>query len=422
MKTITHAEKVTATLHKIKARTAPTKKGYSHKVEVTRHTKISGEWQKTRKRKFFSDKDSAKAYAEEINDASGALGDSTRALILESEKIEEAQRAFKLLEPTGASLTEAVQFFLADHQKKQELITLTVSEAVERYMAGKTSGRFNKGGRRLSVRSMQTLREVVSEGGASFGRFFAGNQLYDLEESDLLEWILEPDSTTTARKRFTYSFGLMQRAKLEKWIFENPLEGTERPTATPAKEFFTSDKTRLLINSVSGDIQDYLTLGFFAGLRSSEIRELYWEDIDFGENEIFVNGTSSKETKTGEATRIAPLQENLTQWLSLTPPHERVGPIVKPNFQRRFNAARERAGFKQGWPQNVARNTFATMRFAQLRGEDRATMIAAEECGHDAKTFEKHYKKNVSRPQGREHFAIAPTSPENVTKLSAKSA
>ena len=47
MKTVTHAEKLTAKVHKIKAGTTPTKKGYSHKVEVTRHTKIGDEWQKT---------------------------------------------------------------------------------------------------------------------------------------------------------------------------------------------------------------------------------------------------------------------------------------------------------------------------------------------------------------------------------------
>lgn len=420
MKTVTKAEKLNAKTHKIKAGTAPTKKGYSFKVEVTRRTKNGNDWQTTRKRKFFKDKESAEDYEKEINGASKAVGDSTRSLLIENEKLEEAQRAFRLLEPTGASLTEAVQFFLADYNAKQKLESLTVAEAVERYSEGKVSGRFNKGGRKLSTRSLQTLREVISSGCNSFAYHFEGSDLGDLEKEDLLEWIWEPDSATTASKRYTYLNGFLQRARLEKWIGTNPLEGEQRPTGTPAKEFFQTDRTRLLFNSVEGDIRDYLALGFFAGLRSSEIRELHWIDIDFTENEIFVNGTSSKTTKTGEATRIVPLQDNLAAWLALTPTQERVGKIVGPNFQKRFSAARGAVGFKKDWPHNVARNSFATMRYAELRGEGGAAARAAEECGHDLKTFEKHYKRNVSRSAGKEHFEISPTTeeqPENVTKL-----
>jgi integrase len=92
------------------------------------------------------------------------------------------------------------------------------------------------------------------------------------------------------------------------------------------------------LEAASSETLPYWVLGGFAGLRSSELRRLEWEDISFEHKLVEVPATKSK---TGRSRRLIPLRPGLDAWLA--PYKGRTGKIL-PVSTKRLALDRARAG------------------------------------------------------------------------------
>lgn len=145
-------------------------------------------------------------------------------------------------------------------------------------------------------------------------------------------------------------------------------------------------------------------LMLFAGIRpdkeTGEITRLSWSNIHKDYIEI------SKEISKTESDRHIPISENLRQWLDKCKGDD----IIPEGWARKYSSARAHAGISE--EQDVLRHTYGSM-FYRLHDETQAIQA----MGHTSfKTFEKHYKRAVTREDALAFFKILPTAKKSNKK------
>lgn len=146
----------------------------------------------------------------------------------------------------------------------------------------------------------------------------------------------------------------------------------------------------------------YLALGFFGGLRPSEIQRLPPSYISPKTRQIYISREITK-TKT---ERFVAINDTLMGFLEAYP---EVPPHI-PNFQKTFNALRIRLGYALGgnngerWEPDGIRHTFGSMWLA--KSKDIAHL--AEEMGNSPEVIKKHYKRAIPVDEVERFWAITP--------------
>lgn len=104
---------------------------------------------------------------------------------------------------------------------------------------------------------------------------------------------------------------------------DNRIEGVQKLKVRDVDiEIFKPGEIARLLEACRANYPDYLpilAIGAFAGLRSAEIEQLGWQNIDFTSRHIVVSVSNAKTA----SRRIVPLCDNLAAWLSDTPPANR---------------------------------------------------------------------------------------------------
>jgi integrase len=118
-----------------------------------------------------------------------------------------------------------------------------------------------------------------------------------------------------------------------------------------------------------------VTIGAFAGLRSSEIARLDWKEVRLDAGVVEVTAGKSKTA----SRRLVPISPNLRAWLARHTP--KVGPIVPPNARKLFDAARRRAKLLDNWPDNGLRHSFASYRLAQTQKRKSTGSVRRKSAG-----------------------------------------
>ena len=102
-------------------------------------------------------------------------------------------------------------------------------------------------------------------------------------------------SRSTAKKVLSSLKGIIREAQRQGQIAKNPADpvsirvssrGTRKIRA--GRDFPTKDEVNLLLRMVAGRWRPLIVTAVFTGLRSSELRGLRWEDVDFGAKAIHV--------------------------------------------------------------------------------------------------------------------------------------
>ena len=145
------------------------------------------------------------------------------------------------------------------------------------------------------------------------------------------------------------------------------------------------------------DLVPFTAISAFAGMRTSHIKRLSWDNIDFEDKGIRV------ESK-GKAERdfIDEYPENLWLWLEKYKQY----PISK------YNTARERGSvislLEIDYPRNGFRHAFGTYHSAVFKKVSLVTLLMQHKG--NPRTFYKFYK-GVCRPrEGERYFSIVPTN------------
>ena len=188
----------------------------------------------------------------------------------------------------------------------------------------------------------------------------------------------------------------------------NPVADTQPFTGKQenAVVVWTPEELAKLLAAASRDFLPVLTLGAFAGLRTSEILALDWRDVRLADRTIKVVHRKAR----CAGTRWAPVADNLFAWLlSLA---KKLGPVW-PHGQKwkerertitaAQNATAEAADLLP-WRHNGVRHSFCTYRVAVTQDVPHTAL----EAGNSASTVFAHYRALATGAEGKAWFAITP--------------
>jgi integrase len=213
------------------------------------------------------------------------------------------------------------------------------------------------------------------------------------------------------------------------WLSENPVEKVKRPQVVTDEPGILSvdDMARLfrMNQRVDPEICGLLALGAFAGMRTSAIAKVDYEEIDFVQRGIL---TPASKTKKRRRQWIEGLPDNLWKWLKHTPKeafsmdqrqilhrraeaYKRAGLLVESDDIAYENRKRQEQGKALvNWkpkfpPKNCLRHSFATYHVALHRDPGKTALILSH---RNQEVLYQHYLGIATQEQAERYFNIVP--------------
>jgi integrase len=352
-----------------------------------------------RERRYFATKRAAELDAQIVQIDMQSVG--WRASELTPQIKAQALDAQEALKPYDASISDAVAFFVM-HNEKTRVPFSVISKAFEE--SRQTLGRSRK--------HISTLRRF-------FLRFCLGmgnKAAADITPDEIETWLhgLGTGPVTINSYR-TLLHSLFAYGVSKRMCSENPIAQVEKATVKAGKVGILSvEQVESLLARSADDVRATIALGAFAGIRPEEIARLSWQDIDLEEGLIDIGAEKSK-TARQRYVKILPVLH------ALLAPARGMGPIQEDNFRRRYDDARNRAGFavrgnqrrlseKQlksliPWPHDALRHSFASYHLAKFQD---APALALQ-LGHESPSLIfSNYRHRVKQREAERYFAISP--------------
>jgi integrase len=185
-------------------------------------------------------------------------------------------------------------------------------------------------------------------------------------------------------------------------------------------EFYTPAELKALLDAAEGPMRAMVAIGGLAGLRTSELLRLTWEDTRRVEGHIEVSAGKAK-TRQRRLVEIVP---TLAQWLAeFQGQTGRIWTGHEITFQQHFCALCEKATVQVRGKEvpvarkpNGLRHSFCTYHLAAY-GNENATALQA---GNSPQMLFGHYRGLARKAEGEAWFAAAPEQPANVITLAAR--
>ena len=294
------------------------------------------------------------------------------AFQLRPAQIAEAIDAFKRLEGTDLTLTEAIDFALKHSRPAAGVIS--VAEAIKLASERKKS------------RSKDYKKDFLPRWGR-FERWLPAAKKKAVHlvtrldvQRFLAECKLKPKGESNMKKNlsplFSWAVGFH-------YMTENPCKGIKTEDNGPRKppRILTIPEVRKLLETAQkdivrhlrvgkdsyddvhvfpGDLIPWITLGLYAGLRPDEAKILLWEDINFVKRRLTV-----REPDGGRGRTIQNLEPILLEWLQPLRPAGGKGTMCA-NHRWKFRAFRQELGEGwKPWPQDSLRHSYASYHLAR---------------------------------------------------------
>lgn len=329
------------------------------------------------------------------------------------DKTNEGTAAFddRELRSYGWTIRKAIDFALTHLRKEKN--SITIPEAVDALIKQKAAEETSEGYRRHLRNRLRRLSEAMPD-----------TKLASISTEELDDFLNSLGVAAGTRNTFRRDIRtLWSFAEKRRWAEEKVAKKTGKANAGfTAPEIFTPEEAAALLSHSTDDVLAFHAIGLFAGLRVSEIQRLDWRDIDFEGGWITVVPRRGTKTKS---RRLVPILDSLRAWIE--PVAHRTGAVIKSDFRKRQEKARNRAGFSpeiegdetgrklRQWPKNGLRHSFVSYRLAHTKN-DAATAL---ECGHSKDVLHQHYKELVRPKEAARYFAIRPSTGGKVIPISA---
>jgi integrase len=322
-------------------------------------------------------------------------------------------KCFEILE--GDFAVEAARFF--KQHRADKIIPRTVPEAVTELVAARKA-------RNKSPRYLSDLESRLNRFAAAFNVEISTVTTGDVQRFlDKLK--LQPQTVKNFR---TVLHTLFRFAEQRQYIMKhsNPVADTEKVEAENGEvEIYTPAELARLIDAARQHCKPFLpalVIGAFAGLRSSEIERLTFENIRLDRGFI----VASAKKRGTPSRRLVPIADSLKAWLA--PYAQRKGRVWKGDHEKFYEAQQTVAAATAAsedkangiaaqepvkWKHNALRHSFISYRLAILEDDGKV----AVEAGNSKATIHAHYKELVDPADARAWFAIAPEQPANVVTL-----
>lgn len=294
--------------------------------------------------------------------------------------------------PPGVTLRDVVDFFR--RRNASALEKRTVREVANEMLAAK--------------RKANLSNVYVGDLEIRLNRFAADFQMNigDVSGKLIQAWLDTMNRSGRTRRNYLHAVSALFRfATRRKYLPKDALDeiaAVERPSENLDEiEIFRPDEIAALLATANKLLVPFIAIGGFAGLRSSEILRLNWQDVRFDSGSIIVQ--KGKVKKRGQSRRIVPLLPNLGAWLA--PYANRTGsvwPYSKPYLYELLAAITAKA--KVAWKDNALRHSFVSYRVAQIKNIPQV----AFECGNSPQMIASCYRELVTEQDAQKWFAITP--------------
>jgi len=347
---------------------------------------------KGRQRQFFKDKVAAETLLQQKLVEQENYG--TAGLAFHERQRAEYLECAEKLQPFGASLRDAVEFYLPHLQATTR--SCTAAELVDELLQAKEADG-------ASTRYLADLRSRLNQ----FAAVFDGKPLAQISAPQIDEWLRSLADKDTGKRLSPVARNNFRRVLIVAFNFAlgrgycagNPAEGSAKAKEIASTVGILSvEETARLLESASAELVPYVAIGAFAGLRRAELERLDWREVDLQSGLIEVTASNAKSARR----RFVKIQPNLAKWLQ---PYAQVsGNVTPPGYRVLLENAREAAGISE-WPQNALRHSFASYHLARFN--DAAAL--ALELGHtNANLVFQHYRQLVKPKQAERYWKIAP--------------
>jgi len=227
-------------------------------------------------------------------------------------------------------------------------------------------------------------------------------------------------SATSRRHYQTVVGGLFNYAIEQGYTSENPFAKLSRRRPRNGglqderlPEIITVSEVEKIMEQAQSHLPEILpalAIGFFAGLRTTEIRQLDWKHVRFpsrGDPNAVI--TVPPEIAKRRSVRHVDMQENLFLWLKIH--NTDLGPVVPADMGEWgycFEKVRKLAGIKR-WPRNGMRHCFATYHLAMFQNQN----LTALQLGHrDTDLLYNHYRALATHEDAKRFWSIKPAGEE----------
>jgi site-specific recombinase XerD len=337
----------------------------------------------------------------------------TAALGLPEKVRIEALDCLERLEAVGATLTDAVDYYLL--HAKPAGGDKTVEKMIADFIHAK-----RQAGRKESYLGIQ---KCVLD---NFAKVFGKIPVHTIGHAAISEWIqnqIGPKGTAwTLRTRENVKrdlgnfFGFAMK---HGHCAINPVLKLERATLDdhPPGILTVVQASALLVAADSikdGVMLPFVAIGLFAGLRTSELKSLDWAQVNLRQKTVEVLARNSKT----RARRIVSMSDGLKAWLA---PYAKVSGPVTPHANP-FELLRviHKAAEITKWPKNALRHSFASYHVAKHKDAPRTSL----ELGHDnPNQLFQSYRELVKPVDARKYWSLKPKrKPGNILAFTKKAA
>jgi integrase len=343
---------------------------------------------------FFSTKSDANIECEKLRTRKDNFGLSLTAMT--PARIAEAGEAFKLLDPIGISLLDAVRDYVAGHKRRNESISFKA--LFDLFLEAKAD------------RNPAYLRELRIARDREEFLPLCERLACDIGSRDL-EPILNTMTPGARNPVMRYLRAVFNYGIKRGYLTENPIARLDF-AVRPRQEVTTipvEQVARMLNHALENDLAllPFLVFGFFAGIRpEGELLELEWSDVR--SDEIVIRPEVSKTNRR----RFIDLSENTKAWLQTYADRGGVmaGKVVRYDAGelRTHRRANWQASGITHWPQQGMRHTFCSCWLAMNHDVNRLVLMS----GHDSvDTMWRAYHAGIPEVEAEKFWAIRPPQP-----------
>ncbi len=355
-----------------------------------------------KRRRLFFDSESEANIAAKV-ETNKLANEGLRASQIEPGLREEAIKCKDLLNGLGATLEDAVRFFLANRPTTD---MKTLEDAIEHFI----SSRRAKVNRSRSVATYKGhLKAFKAE---KYGRV----QIHEITTQKIEIYF---ESQKFAAKTRNNHLGTLKTFFLyctkRGWCPRNPAEPLEKakiPRKRPV--VFTPAEARALMTAAFTHYLDTLAIiaiGLFSGVRSCELMKLEVHMIKVVQRVIDIPAEISK---TGQR-RLVPISDNLAAWLALAqlPKEGKIFAHGQNAFYKNYVAIRAAADVQK--KANGMRHSFATYHLARHSNAG----LTSRACGHSIAILVRDYDAVATQEEGEAYASIFPDEESKVIQMAA---
>jgi integrase len=317
----------------------------------------------------------------------------------------EALRAQEQLDRIGASLTEAVEFYLKHHDLRANSLSIAeVFKRLNEYHLRQVEAE------EITNRHVETWRVNARKFAVDFGTSY----ICDISNCQISEWLNRLPLATRTKNTVRRSVGrLFYYAEECGWLRDNPMRKvkslSQKNTKLPS--ILTVDQAAILLQTAPDILVPAIAIGLFAGIRPIEVLRLDWSDILWHKRVINVAASKAKTAQV----RWVDMTDPLIEWLS---PHRKTNGPIFPMSEGRasaaITAAWKAAGMTSSWPKDGLRHSFGSY---HLAAHDNAA-LTARQMGHTSTDMVyAHYNNRRTREEGIAFFNIRPQAAQNIVAI-----